>query len=178
MVLSLWVDSPEEMAAVGRRLETEPSLSAVELAVPAGRDAKWLTEVIASFHTECELPLLVKLPLTLAPELVTAAEEAEAEALVLATPHFGRAPGDQSAGPLYGPGILPYTLQALASASRSGELPLIASGGIYDMDDAAACHAAGAIALQLDGLLFIDPAGAGRLAAALAGGLVSLSASE
>ncbi len=178
VILSVYVDGPEEMAAVGRRLEGEATLAGVELTVPYRAGAKWLTDVAAGFTGECDLPLLVKLPLGLDPELLGAAVAA-ADALVLATPHCGRLTADGPLGPLYGPGIVPYTLAAVAQAAQSApDVPIIAAGGIYTEEDAAACALAGAAAVQLDGLLFLDPAGAGRLAASLATGLAGVTASE
>lgn len=179
VILSVYVDRPEEMAAVGRRLEGEGAVSGVELTVPYRADAKWLADVAAAFAGECDLPLLAKLPLGLNAELLCATMEAGADAVVLATPHAGRLSTDGPLGPLYGPGVLPYTLAAVAQASQTApEVPIIATGGIYHQDDAAACALAGAAAVQLGGLLFLDPAGAGRLAAGLAAGLSGITASE
>ena len=170
-ILSVYVDGPEEMAAIGRRLEAEPGLAGVELAVPMEIDAKWLANVAAALAEECDLPLLVRLPLPLHPELIPAAVEQGVAGLVVATPHRGRTGPSGLAGPVYGPATLPYTLDAVAQAADlAAGTPVFALGGIYAKEDAAACARAGAAAIQLDGLLMLDPAGAGRLAAELSAG--------
>jgi len=179
VILSVFVEGPEEMAAIGRRLEAESCVAGVELAVPPEAGAKWLAEVANAQAGECDLPLLARLPLPLRQELVEAAVEQEVAALVVATPHRGRLIGAPATTPVYGPATLPYTLDAVAQVAEfAGDVPIIALGGVYREEDAAACSSAGAAAVQLDGLLLLDPAGAGRLASALASGLSSSSASE
>lgn len=168
VILSVWAATPEEAAALARRLEPEPTVAGVELLVHPEAQEKWLEEVMAAVQSECDLPVLVKLPLGLPADLVSVAVEAGASALVLAIPHLGMS-SDGLMGPLYGPGILPHTLRALAGAASRVDVPLIASGGIYDLADAGSCAAAGATAVQLDGLILLDPMEAARLAAALGG---------
>jgi dihydroorotate dehydrogenase len=46
-------------------------------------------------------------------------------------------------------------------------LPLIAAGGICRLEDAQMCFEAGAVAVQVRSLLWIDPGAAAGLAAAL-----------
>lgn len=178
VVLSTYVEEPGEMAAIGRRLEGETVVAGVELAVPYRADRQWLTDVMIAFAGECDLPLLIRLPLGLSLDLVNVAVEQEAAALVMATPHIGRVDPAGCAGPVYGPGVLPYTIDAVARTAEVAEgIPIIALGGIYCQEDAAACALAGAAAVQLDGLLLLDPAGAGRLAAEPVNGLGGVSAS-
>lgn len=168
VILSVWVNTAEEAAALGRRLEPEPTVAGVELALPPEAQEKWLEDVMAAVQSECDLPVLVKLPLGLQVDLVSVAVEVGASALVLATPHLGMSPGGLT-GPLYGPAMLPHTLRALAEVAPRVDIPLIAGGGIYDLADVNSCAILGAAAVQLDGLLLLDPAGAARLAAAVGG---------
>jgi dihydroorotate dehydrogenase (NAD+) catalytic subunit len=56
---------------------------------------------------------------------------------------------------------------SLEFGRRLAGLPLIAAGGIYRIEDARLCLELGAIAVQVRGLLWSDPAAAARLAAAL-----------
>jgi dihydroorotate dehydrogenase len=71
-------------------------------------------------------------------------------------------------GPTAGPAAFPFTLHALrAVAGLSMGLPLIAAGGICRAQDAERCFDAGAVAVQIRSLLWIDPAAAVRLAEGL-----------
>jgi dihydroorotate dehydrogenase len=59
-------------------------------------------------------------------------------------------------------------LRALRAVARLGiGLPLVAAGGIYRADDARLCLELGAVAVQVRGLVWSDPAAAARLAAEL-----------
>ena len=67
-----------------------------------------------------------------------------------------------------GPAAFPFTLRAVRSvAGLSLGLPLIAAGGICRPEDAERCFGAGAVAVQIRSLLWIDPAAAVRLAEGL-----------
>ncbi|MGI6209021.1 MAG: nitronate monooxygenase [Anaerolineae bacterium] len=166
VIFSAWLATPEEAETLGRRLEPEPTVAGIEVVVPPEGDAEWLGEVLEALQTETELPILVKLPQESAVDLAPAAVEAGASALVLATPYLGTSLSGLT-GPVYGPSVLPHTLRALSTIAPRVDIPVIASGGIYESADAAACASAGAVAVQLDGLLLLDPMGAARLALSL-----------
>ena len=170
VIVALHVSTPEEGAAIAARLEHEGAVSAVELQLPRPTDAEWLAQVLNAFHSCCDLPVLAKLPLGCFAELAGAAVDAGAAGLVSGTPHPGADLRSGLAGPLYGPAVLAHVILALKELSDRFSVPLIASGGIYGKDDAEACLAAGAAAVQLDGVIFLDPALAADLARAFAVG--------
>jgi dihydroorotate dehydrogenase len=107
----------------------------------------------------------------LAGELAGTCVEAGAAALVIGTPPSALYPaGDGSLleAPVGGPAALPFTLRALQAVVRLATgLPLVAAGGIYRIEDARLCLEMGAIAVQVRGLMWSDPAAAARLAADL-----------
>lgn len=173
VIVAVAVADAGEAGAIATHLEREESVSAIELLVPPDADGTWLAGVMAALTAECELPVLVKLPLLRATPLAGAAIAGGAAALVLGTPHYGTEPLTGISGPVYGPATLPYTVLALRRALMLGlagsvSVPLIASGGIYTAADVEACRQSGAQAVQLDGLIFLDPAAAAELARAYA----------
>ena len=57
-------------------------------------------------------------------------------------------------GRLYGPAILPLALNAVRSLKKLG-LPVIAGGGVFRKKDGEAMLSAGALAVQLDAVLWL-----------------------
>jgi dihydroorotate dehydrogenase (NAD+) catalytic subunit len=171
VVVALASTAPADWARLATHLEDETSASGLELALPAGATLSDVQVWVGAVRRAATLPLLVKLPGTHAAEWAGGCAEAGADALVLGTPPRAAYPVEDSApveAPLGGPAALPFTLQALRAVKRLDlATPLVAAGGIYGLNAARMCLAAGASAIQVRGLLWSDPAGAARLAAAL-----------
>jgi len=155
--VSILGETPEEIEHMVRVLESQETVSAIELGIApqAGPDLA-LNLVRAGVG---ELPLVVNLPLTSAGE--TWVEKLAGlggqgpSAISLGAPR-GLLPGCNGklvAGRLYGPAILPLTFAAMRSLRRQ-PLPVIAGGGVYRLADGEALLAAGAIAVQLDSVLW------------------------
>ena len=79
-----------------------------------------------------------------------------------------RPDGQTVSGEMFGPGAFPVMLAALL-AVKALALPgsLVASGGVHTRQQARDCLQAGADALQLDSLVWVEPAAAVALAAGL-----------
>lgn len=115
--------------------------------------------------------MLVKLPLARAAALAAVAVGAGASGLVVGSPPPGAAvcaDGQTLTGETFGPLVFPAMLAALL-AVKAQELPasLVACGGIHTGRQAMDCLAAGADALQLDSLVWVEPAAALALATEL-----------
>ena len=158
VIVHLMADRPEETVRMVKSLEELENIAAVELGF-----APLLSPDIILMALEMsmgELPLIVNLPfdqiLSLGPQLV----EIGAAALSFAAPR-GALPGyssDQSnpgvtTGRLYGPALYPQSRELLRSAVRLG-LPVIAGVGIYSQTQAEVMLASGALAVQLDTVLW------------------------
>jgi dihydroorotate dehydrogenase (NAD+) catalytic subunit len=143
-----------------QRLENIENIAAVELGfAPQLADDILLLALEMSLG---ELPLIVSLPweqvLTLGPRLV----QAGAAALSLAAPR-GALPSNTdllnndhwslTTGRLYGPSIFPQALGIVRDAARLG-LPMIGGGGVYSHENVQAMLAAGALAVQIDSVLW------------------------
>jgi dihydroorotate dehydrogenase (NAD+) catalytic subunit len=107
-----------------------------------------------------ELPAILRLPfenaMGLATALATSPLTGELVAISLAPPR-GSLPDPQNgsvvSGRLYGPAIFPQALACVRAIAALG-LPVIAAGGIYKESQIQAMRAAGALAVQLDSVLW------------------------
>jgi len=57
------------------------------------------------------------------------------------------------AGRLYGPSLLPQTMEIVKSVSKLG-VPVIAAGGMYSLEDSTKTLSVGALAFQWDTVLW------------------------
>lgn len=110
----------------------------------------------------------MRLPLAWADALCEGAVKAGADALTVAAPPRGtvwHAPGGRFVtGRLYGPFVLPQAARALRRVAELVPVPLIGCGGIHSVEDALAFLRAGAVAVQVSGALWRDPACLARIA--------------
>jgi len=159
VIAHLPAGDPDDLQRTARALAGTGHVAAIELGVPAGAYPDELDHWTRAVREACLLPLLVKLPLETAANLASTAA-ASADGLVIGRPPLGAAVsagGEVVTGHLYGPALHALTLHALRVIKDRVELPLVAVGGIHSLADAQALLQAGAKAVQLDSLLFIDP---------------------
>jgi dihydroorotate dehydrogenase len=153
VIVHLMADRPEEAARMARRLESIENIMAVELGFAPG-----LSDDILRYALEMslgELPVIMNLPheqvLSLGPRLV----QDGASAISLAAPRGSLyREGKLTSGRLYGPALLPRSLEIVHAAARLG-LPVIGAGGVYSLADAEAMLALGALAAQFDAVLWL-----------------------
>jgi dihydroorotate dehydrogenase (NAD+) catalytic subunit len=174
VIAHLPADEPDDLTRTVRALaglettQGQTIMAAIELGVPSSAKPVDLRRWINAIQSGGLLPLLIKLPLGAPIELAEAAADAYADALVIGAPPLGSAlapaTGKFITGSFFGPALHSLLLQNLFRFKDWVDLPLIAAGGIHSLADAQACLAAGAVAVQLDSLLFIEP----KIAAAIA----------
>lgn len=167
VIANLPADEPADLERTARAIacaeavDAGGAIAAFELDVPPGTAPADLRSWLRALQEGSMLPILVRLPLDDAPlELVDVATGAAA-ALVVGGPPTGTAaaPGGKLvSGAWYSTALLPLTLQRVQAITAETDLPVIAAGGIASLDAARVCLAAGAIAVQLDSLLWVDPA--------------------
>ncbi len=157
VIPSLLADRPEETRQMVLALEKVENILAVELGF-----APLLAPDIAALAVEMcrgELPLVISLPaeqiLDLGPRLI----ELGAAAISFSPPRGALAPdGELVTGRLFGPALYPKSLEIVYSASRLG-LPMIGAGGVRSNSDAEAMLGAGALAVQIDSILWLPERG-------------------
>lgn len=178
IIAHLPADDPDDLLRTARALahlttpQGHPVLAALELGLPPLAHPHDVSRWIRAIQEGSPLPLLVKLPLGAPPDLAEAAVETQADALVIGSPPQGTAQagpdGALVTGVLYGPALHSLALRDLQQLKSWLDLPLVAAGGIHSLADAQAFLAAGAVAVQLDSLLFIEPKEAEGIAKKLA----------
>jgi dihydroorotate dehydrogenase len=153
VVVHLLARNVEELAAMVRKLENVEGVRGLEVGVTSDVSA----EMVGAFTRAAggELPVIMQLPLERSIELAGRVTQAGAAAVSLAPPR-GMLPSEGKElvqGRLYGPAILPLALHVVRELKELG-IPTIGAGGIYSQDQLAAMLAAGAIAVQLDAVLW------------------------
>lgn len=148
-------------------------VAAIELGLPPSVRPQDIARWVHAVREGSPLPLLVKLPLGAPLEMVDAVADAYADALVIGSPPLRAAQagpnGPIVTGHLYGPTLHSLALRDLQMVKSWIDLPLIAAGGIHSLADAQAFLNSGAVAVQLDSLLFIEPKEAETIAKSLRG---------
>ena len=162
LIAHLPADAPADLARTVAALDGLQCFSAFELAFPRETShddiGAWLTAV---FHNT-ELPVLVKLPSPFSPLLAEHALELGVDALTLSLATLAATYQHKVyvEGDYFGIGIAAQGLPTIKNMrAEFPDVPLIAGGGIHTFDDAQGYLAAGATAVQLDSLIFIDPKG-------------------
>jgi dihydroorotate dehydrogenase (NAD+) catalytic subunit len=143
----------DELASMAMRLEGVPGVMGMELGFPKDASKELVRALV---EAACgELPVIARLPVNQAVELAPVAVAAGAMAVSLSAPR-GALPlpgGRLVEGRLYGPALFPQALAAVRSLIQAG-LPVIGAGGVYTQEQAQAMLAAGALAVQLDAVLW------------------------
>jgi dihydroorotate dehydrogenase (NAD+) catalytic subunit len=161
IIVHCMADRPEETARMVEALEGMESILAVELGfAPLLSDEIILTSLKMA---RGEIPLIISLPpeqaVSLGPRLV----ESGAAAISLSAPRGLLAAkdeasstntGDLVAGRLYGPGLFPRSLEIVRRLAGAG-VPVIGAGGIFKEEQVVAMMKAGALAVQLDAVLWL-----------------------
>jgi len=153
VIIHLLARGTAEVAMMARRLETVEGVNGLEVGVVSDASAEMVVALTQA--ASGELPVIMHLPLERSVELASAAIQAGAVAISLAPPR-GILPtqaGELVQGRLYGPAILPLTLRMVHELTVKG-IPTIGAGGIYTQEHTKAMLAAGAMAVQLDSLLW------------------------
>ncbi len=177
MILHLVGTNTEHVQLSVERLDWEESIAAIELGLDddiTPDDAYTLTRAAAV----AEKAILVRLPAITASELAEAVAEAGADALVIAAPPRGTARDPHSgrlvSGRVYGPMVKPMMLRLVGVLTRRiREVPIIGAGGIHTLQDARDYLDAGAVAVQVDSVIWVQPRRLERIARDLGGELVT-----
>lgn len=161
IIVNLMADRPEETARMVESLEGVENVMAAELGfAPLLADDVILTALEMSLG---ELPLIVSLPMEQALTLAPRVMEAGAAAVSLAAPRGSLNTDDPSTslrtgrslitGRLYGPSLFPQSLEMVSRLAGAG-VPVIGGGGVYQQEQVEVMQEAGAIAVQLDAVLW------------------------
>jgi dihydroorotate dehydrogenase (NAD+) catalytic subunit len=158
VIVHLLCRRADEVARLVGRLEGSPGVVGLELGLPPDVSE---AEAIAMIQAAAgELPVIARLPLERAAGLAEAIMRQKTEESMLAAFSLGPPRGvlpivgsGLVRGRLYGPAIFPLALAALQEVRKMG-LPVIGAGGIYDHGQVESMLEAGALAVQVDAVLW------------------------
>lgn len=157
VIVHLIPHNADELAAMIPPLETCDNLAGLEVGIAPDISLDAATDLLQAALSE--LPIILRLPQDRAIELVRSLasflEDGRITAISLG-PGRGSLPtpdGSFIRGRLYGPAVFPTALAAVRTISE-GSLPVIGAGGVYRQQDVQAMLAAGAVAVQLDTVLW------------------------
>ncbi|MBI2763064.1 MAG: dihydroorotate dehydrogenase [Chloroflexi bacterium] len=189
VIVNVAGESVADYVEVVKRLDGIPGVAGIELNISCpnvGRgglqfaiDADAAAGVTAAVRRATDLPLLVKLSPNVADirPIARAIADAGADALTAINTLSGIAVGGSRQKPLLGniygglsgPAIKPVALRIVYEVCQVVAIPVIAIGGITDIDDVLDFLAVGAVAVQVGTAIFADPTLPVRLVAELEG---------
>ncbi len=155
------VNTVEEVHRCVSILEDEDAIDAIELGLSdeiSAAETQWYARA-ASERTE--KPLLARIPFGASLDHMNAAVDGGVDALVVCAPPRGTArdlAGRLVAGRVYGPLIKPIVLRMVGQLTRRfPNIPVIGAGGIHSPQDARDYLEAGAAAVQVDSVTWVNP---------------------
>jgi dihydroorotate dehydrogenase (NAD+) catalytic subunit len=161
IIVHIVATTPDEVGKCAQVLEMAEGVVGIEIGLndqATHRDARLM---IGAARQNTHLPLLARLPLYQVAEVAQSAEEAGADALVIAGPPRGTArdplTGQLVGGRTYGPWLKAQCLRAVGQMAGHVKIPIIGCGGIHNPDDARDYLEAGAIAVQIDTVAWVRP---------------------
>jgi dihydroorotate dehydrogenase (NAD+) catalytic subunit len=177
VIVNVAGESIEDYVEVARRLDGVPGVAGIELNISCpnvgkgglqfaiDRDAA--RAVTAAVRRATELPLLVKLSPNVADvrPIAKAIEEAGADAICAINTLSGlavsadrtRAFLGNTYGGLSGPAVKPVALRIVYEVAQVVSIPIVAIGGVTNLDDVLDFLACGAVAVQVGTAIFADP---------------------
>ncbi len=177
VIVNVAGESVGDYVEVAKRLDGMPGIAGIELNISCpnvGRgglqfaiDAEAAAGVTAAVRRATDLPLLVKLSPNVADvrPIARAIADAGADALTAINTLSGIAVAGSRSKPLLGniygglsgPAIKPVALRIVYEVSQVVDIPVVAIGGITNIDDVLDFLAVGAVAVQVGTAIFADP---------------------
>ena len=153
IIVHLLAENVESISRMVPHLEELEGFVGIELGLPPAVDPQSMQDLIQAALGE--LPLIVRLPVEKAGMYAQSLANSPISAISLGPPRGALydSQGRSVRGRLYGPSVFPQTLASVQEAA-SGCAPDIAGGGVYRQQQVEALFEAGAIAVQLDAVLW------------------------
>lgn len=176
VVVNIAAESPEEFAEMAAMLDGVPGVAGLELNISCpnvaggldfGQDPKLTHGVVAGVRRATELPVVAKLTPNVSDvaPIAKAAEDAGADAVSLINTLVGMAMDVRGRRPilgtvmggLSGPAIKPVALAWVYRVAGAVSVPIIGIGGIRSAEDALEFILAGASAVEVGSVSFVEP---------------------
>lgn len=153
VVVHLLANAPDDLRYMIEKLEEIENILAVEVGLPPEINAQESSAFCRAALGE--LPFIVRVSVDRAVELAQVCIDAGATAVSLGPPRdtLPDPDGELVSGRVYGPAIFSQALQAVKDLV-SKDIPVIGAGGVYQPDQTQAMLDAGALAVQVDTVLW------------------------
>lgn len=172
IIAHIVINQIEEVRGCIGVLDRVEAVEAIEIGLAddiSAAEAQWY---VSAAKDRAEKPILARIPFGTPFDVIKAAVDGGADALVISAPPRGTArdsSGRLVAGRVYSPIIKPIVLRMVGQLARQVRIPLIACGGVHSAQDARDFIEAGAAAVQIDSLAWVDPAAITEIARDLGG---------
>ncbi|MBZ0298323.1 MAG: hypothetical protein K8J31_01205 [Anaerolineae bacterium] len=161
VIMHIVATTPDQVARCASRIEAEEVVTGIELGLNDDTGSQSAQDFVKAVLRNTQKPLMVRLPMQDAYELAEPVAQAGAGALVVTAPPRGTARDPYSGrlvpGRVYGPLIRPIALRMVGHLARRVDIPIIGAGGIHSPQDARDFIEAGARAVQIDSVTWIEP---------------------
>ncbi len=177
VIVNFFGDSVDEYAEAAERLSATEGIHGLEMNISCpnkqagwcifGTDPKVTAQVVGAVRKKTALPLIVKLSpnVTDISLMAKVAMDAGADAVSLINTVTGMAIDIKTRRPrlanitggLSGPAVKPIAVRMVYEVFRAVKVPIIGMGGIMSGDDAVECLLAGASAVAVGTVNFVDP---------------------
>ena len=153
IIVNLLGEEAQALRGMVERVEELENVLSIEVSLGGELSPEMVRELCQA--AVGELPIIASIAVERALELGPVAVEAGAEVISLgaARGSLPNADGELVSGRLYGPGQLPRALWVTRELATGG-LRVVGGGGVYRAEDARAMLAAGALAVQVDTVLW------------------------
>ncbi len=161
VIVHLAATSPDDIGKCILALEGVEGVAAIEIGLSDDATVRDVRLIVSNALEHTDLAILLRIPLSNGGALAVAAQEAGAGAVVIAAPPRGTArdpiSGQMIGGRVFGPWVKSLALRAVGHAASLVTIPIIGTGGIHNPDDAREMIAAGARAVQVDSITWVQP---------------------
>jgi dihydroorotate dehydrogenase (NAD+) catalytic subunit len=160
VILHLVATTPEEVEEAMLLADEEETIAAVELGLHDDSTPDEAGVLVRAALARAEKPLLVRVPMLGGDAIARAVANAGADGVVVCAAPRGTARdagGRLVSGRIYGPIIKPVVLRMVGLLARELKIPVVGAGGIHSAQDARDYLEAGARAVQIDSLTWVQP---------------------
>jgi dihydroorotate dehydrogenase (NAD+) catalytic subunit len=161
VIMHIVATTVDDVARCASRIEAEDVISGIELGLNDDTSPEVAEDFIKAAIKNTEKPLLIRLPMQDAYELARPCADAGAGGLVVTAPPRGTARDPYSGrlvpGRIYGPMVKPMALRIVGQLANRIDIPIIGAGGVHSPQDARDFIEAGARAVQVDSVTWIEP---------------------
>ena len=158
VIVHLAVDTPDEAGECVYQLEEQDNVLGVELGFHHDEDPNHAAAIVLS-ASKGALPIIVRTPFENPETFAALAEDSGAQAITVTAPARTTLPDGTSwfEGRMYGTSTFGITLTIVRKLSREIKLPIIAAGDVHNTEQAKALLRAGAKAVQIGSIVWINP---------------------